>query len=127
MNKRLIGDMLGWGTVLWFFGYVLGFLFFAFVPVALIGWFITPIATAVTVFVLWKYVKSDSLTYALTVGAVWTVLAIVLDYLFIVMLLNLEDGYYKFDVYLYYALTLLLPPLVYSLKQRSAAPNETAA
>ena len=43
--------------------------------------------------------------------------AIVLDYLLIVKALNPADGYYKLDVYLYYALTFILPLAAYSRKK----------
>lgn len=39
----------------------------------------------------------------------WTVIAVLGDYLFIVKALKPADGYYKLDVYLYYALTLFIP------------------
>jgi hypothetical protein len=118
MNKSLLRDALGWGTVLWLIGYVLGFMFFFFVPVAIMGWFIMPIALAITLWVLVKKVKGASLGYYAVVAVVWTVLAVVLDYLFIVKLLNPADGYYKPDVYLYYTLTFLTPLLIGTLKTR---------
>ncbi|MGE5624192.1 MAG: hypothetical protein ACM3ZT_01435 [Bacillota bacterium] len=49
---------------------------------------------------------------------VWTALAVALDYLLIVKLLKPTDGYYKPDVYLYYALTFLLPLLAFGWKTR---------
>jgi hypothetical protein len=36
-------------------------------------------------------------------------IAIVCDYFLIAKLLSTPDGYYKFDVYLYYLITLVLP------------------
>jgi hypothetical protein len=45
----------------------------------------------------------------LLIAIVWAAMAIGLDHLFIVKLLAPADGYYKLDVYLYYALTLALP------------------
>lgn len=118
MTKKLLIDGLGWGVGLWVFGYVLGFIFFALVPVAYIGWFITPIATAVTVYVIWYYLRGSSLWYYFGVGVVWTIVAVVLDYLFIVLLLAPADGYYKFDVFLYYSLTLTLPAIVCFIRGR---------
>lgn len=98
--------------MLWLFGYVLGFVLFAFVPVSAIGWFITPVATVVTLWVLLKKLKENSLTYYFLIGVVWTIIAIAGDYVFIVLLLKPADGYYKFDVYLYYVLTFALPSIV---------------
>ena len=47
--------------------------------------------------------------YFVAVGAVWALIAIALDWLFIVKALHPADGYYKTDIYGYYALTLLIP------------------
>ena len=44
-------------------------------------------------------------------GVIWTIMAVVLDYFFIVKMLN-SAGYYKLDVYIYYATTFALPVLV---------------
>lgn len=110
-------SVLGWGIVLWLIGYVLGFLFFAFVPAAVIGWYIMPFGIVITCFVLWRWVRMDSLQDAIFLGIGWSAIAIVCDYLFLVKLLNPADGYYKLDVYVYYALTLVLPFIVYRLKK----------
>lgn len=109
MNKQLIKDSFGWGFLLWLIGYILGFLFFAFVPPAMIGWVIMPIGTAITLWVLFKKIKIDNF---LLLAIIWTIIAIVLDYFFIVKALKPADGYHKLDVYLYYALTFILPLIV---------------
>ncbi len=109
MNKQLLKDSLVWGFVLWLIGYILGMIFFFIVPKNMLGWFITPIGIIITLWVLFKKVKGDSFNYYLTLAFVWTIIAIVLDYLFIVKVLKPIDGYYKLDVYLYYALTFILP------------------
>ena len=109
MNKQLYKDALGWGLALWLIGYVLGFVFFAFVPASLIGWVITPIGVLITLWVLFKKIHGGSLRYYLSVGIVWSIVAIICDYLFLVLVLKPADGYYKFDVYLYYVLALILP------------------
>ena len=119
MNKTLLRDAFGWGALLWLIGYVLGFVFFFLVPPAILGWFVMPIALAITLWVLVKKVKGTSLDYYAIVAAVWTVLAVVLDYFLLVKLLQPADGYYKLDVYLYYAMTLLLPLLIGTLKTRT--------
>ena len=112
MNSFFMRDVLGYGFVLWLIGYVLGFVFYAFVPPAEIGWYVMPLGIAITLYVLWNYIRMQLMRDALTIGIGWSVIAIVCDYLFIVLLLNPVDGYYKLDVYLYYLLTLVLPPLV---------------
>lgn len=101
--------VLGWGFLLWLFGYILGIILFMFVPQSLLGWVIMPFGIIFTVWVLLKKVKPKSY---LTLAIVWTIMAVVLDYLFIVKLLNPADGYYKLDVFIYYGLTFLLPLVV---------------
>lgn len=118
MNKKKLIDNLGWGFTLWLIGYFLGVLFFMVVPQNQIGWFITPIGIAITLFVLFKKIKSTNFNYYLMLGVSWTAIAVFFDYLFIVKAFNPADGYYKFDVYLYYAFTFLLPILAGFLKSR---------
>jgi hypothetical protein len=112
MNNKFLKDALGWGFVLWLIGYVLGIVLFMVVPVAVIGWIITPIGITITLWVLYKKIRSDKFEYFLQLGVVWVVMAIVLDYIFIVMMFAPEDGYYKLDVYFYYFFALTLPLLV---------------
>jgi len=77
----------------------------------MIGWILTPIGTVITLWVLFKKIKSTSVQYYVMLAVVWTILAIVLDYFLLVKVFNPADGYYKPDVYLYYAITFLLPLL----------------
>jgi len=42
-------------------------------------------------------------------AVVWTLIAIVFDYFFIVKAFKPADGYYKLDVYFYYIFTFLMP------------------
>lgn len=100
-----------WGFVLWLFGYVLGFVFFAIAPKELIGWYILPFGVAFTLFVLIKKIKRTEFGCYFGLGLIWTIMAIVLDYFFLVKMLNTAD-YYKIDVYIYYILTFILPLLV---------------
>lgn len=109
MNKRFVKDAFGWGFVLWIIGYALGMILFAVVPVNLIGWVIMPIATVITLWVAFRKVKGDTLGYYCLVGLSWLVIAFLGDYLFIVKVLKPADGYYKLDVYVYYALTVAIP------------------
>lgn len=112
VNKQLLRDYLGWGAGLWLIGYVLGIVLFAFVSVAAIGWIILPIGTVITLWVLIKKIERTDLKYYLTLAAAWTLIAVVFDYLFLVKTFNPEDGYYKLDVYIYYALIFILPVVV---------------
>jgi len=112
MNTRFAKDAFGWGFLLWLFGYVFGIVLFVVVPASMIGWVITPIGSALTIRVLWKKVGADSLRQYLRLSVVWTVIAIACDFLFLVSVFKPADGYYKLDVYLYYALMFVLPLLV---------------
>ncbi|MEI8337607.1 MAG: hypothetical protein WCF92_00490 [bacterium] len=111
-NKgKIFLNTVFWGFALWLFGYILGFVFFAFVPKDLLGWYIMPFGILATLWILFKKIKRDSFTCYIGLGIIWTIMAIVLDYIFLVRLLNATD-YYKFDVYIYYILTLVLPIIV---------------
>lgn len=118
MAKQFIKDALGWGFLLWLVGYALGMMLFAVVPVNLIGWVIMPIGTALTLWVLLKKIKADQFVYFVKLAVAWTVIAIVFDYFFMVKALKVI-GYYKFDIYLYYALTFVLPLVVGWKKKKS--------
>ncbi len=112
MNKQISKDTLGWGFILWLIGYVLGIILFAFVKPEVIGWIIMPIGIVITLWVLFKKIKTETFKYYLILGIVWTLIAIVFDYFFLVKVFKPADGYYKLDVYLYYAFTFILPFLV---------------
>ena len=109
MNKTVVKEVVGWGILLWLIGYVLGFIFFFIMPKALIGWVIMPIGIVITLWVLLKKIKPNTLKHYLSLALVWTLIAIVFDYVFIVLTLKPAGGYYKPDVYLYYSITFLLP------------------
>ncbi len=112
MNLQLLKDTVGWGILLWLFGYILGIIFFMFVSPAILGWVIMPIGIAMTLWVLLKKVKGGDLKYYLTLALIWTAIAILFDYFFLVKLFKPADGYYKLDVYLYYTWTFVLPLIV---------------
>lgn len=112
MNKQFLLDGLGWGVLLWLIGYILGIVLFAVVPASMLGWVIMPIGMAITLWVLLKKMRSKSLPYHFKTGIVWTLIAVIFDYLFLVKLFKPADGYYKLDVYLYYLLTFAMPVAV---------------
>lgn len=112
VNRQLVKDALGWGFLLWLIGYALGIMLFTMVPLSLIGWIIMPIGTSITLWVLLKKVKADSFQYYALLAVIWVLIAIVFDYFFLVKAFKPADGYYKLDVYLYYALTFILPLIV---------------
>ena len=111
MNKHFLKDALGWGFILWLIGYALGMILFSVVPLWAIGWIIMPIGVALTLWVLLKKVKGQTLGYYVSLAVVWSLMAIACDYFFLVKAFKPADGYYKLDVYLYYALTFVLPLL----------------
>lgn len=121
MNKQLYKDAFGWGFILWLIGYAFGMMLFPLVPLSMIGWIIMPIGTIITLWVLLKKIKADSFKYYVVIAVVWTLIAVVFDYFFLVKAFKPADGYYKLDVYLYYALILGLPILVGWRKQKSCA------
>ena len=107
--RPLLKDSLGWGFVLWLVGYVLGIILFFVLPPSLIGWAITPVGIVLILWILLKRVRASLLRDYVILAFVWTAIAVVCDYLFIVKAFNPPDGYYKLDVYLYYALTFIAP------------------
>ena len=112
MTKQLFKDAFGWGFILWFIGYLLGIMLFTVVPLSVVGWIIMPIGTIITIWVLIKKVKTNTFQYYAMMAVVWTLIAIIFDYFFLVKLFKPVDGYYKLDVYLYYTLTFVLPLIV---------------
>ena len=112
MNKQYLKDTLLWGSLLWLIGYILGIVLFMVVPTSLVGWVIMPIGTVITLWVLLKKIKLTFFQEYFFLAAIWTLIAIAFDYFFLVKIFNPADGYYKPDVYLYYALTFALPILV---------------
>lgn len=119
MDNKLIKDGLIWGFVLWLTGYILGILLFPFVPNAFIGWVIMPVGISLSLFVLFKKIKSHPMPHYFKIAVIWTVIAVILDYLLLVKLFKPADGYYKADVYLYYLLTFLLPLIVGWLRKET--------
>ena len=110
-KKQIFVNTVSWGLVLWLFGYILGFVFYAFVPKALLGWAIMPFGIAFTLWVLLKKIARKEFSCYVGLGIFWTLIAVIFDYIFLVKLLNASD-YYKPDVYIYYILTFLLPVTV---------------
>ena len=111
-DKQFYKNTFGWGFILWLFGYILGMFLFFIVPVSMIGFVISPFAIFVTLWVLVKKIKSNSLHHYITIAIVWLIIAVVFDYIFLVKAFNPKDGYYKLDVYFYYTFTLISPIVV---------------
>jgi hypothetical protein len=127
MKVQMFRDTLGWGILLWLIGYLIGILLFALVPVTMIGWVIMPIGIVITLWVLLRKIQGGSLANYLLIAAVWTLIAVVFDYFFLVKLLKPADGYYKLDVYLYYAITFALPLIVGFAKRAKSGGDRTTS
>jgi len=107
--KQWIKDTVGLGTGLWLIGYLASLLLF-FSPFAgIMGGVLLLVCTPVTIAVAWWWFRAldHALTYYAGVGIAWTVIAVVLDYLFIVLLF--QATYYGPDVFVYYSMTFLVP------------------
>ncbi|VVB63616.1 Uncharacterised protein [uncultured archaeon] len=108
--KQLIKDTAILGTALWLIGYLASLVLF-FTPYAgVMVWILLAVFTPVTILiVLWWFRKRERLPlqYYAGVGVAWVLIAIVLDYLFIVLLF--QANYYGIDVLVYYAVTFLIP------------------
>ena len=126
MNRELLKDSVVWGFVLWLIGYVFGIVLFFVLPSSVIGWVIMPNGIILTLWVLMTKVKVRVLQHFVILAAVWTVIAVVFDYVFIVKALRPPDGYYKMDVYLYYVLTFTMPLAVARWKTSRTTPNAVA-
>jgi hypothetical protein len=108
--KQLIKDTAGLGTALWLIGYLASLVLFFSPYAGVMGWILLAIFTPVTiVIVLWWFRKRERLPlqYYAGVGVAWVLIAIVLDYLFIVLLF--QANYYGIDVFVYYVVTFLVP------------------
>ena len=116
VNRERIFDTVGLGFILWLAGYLTSFLLYFYVPHGILGWILFVVFTPITIYIAyWRFHRrSLSMEYFFKVAAVWTLLAIAFDYLFIVMLFN-SQNYYQADVLLYY-LTIFLIPLGTGLK-----------
>ena len=107
---QVIKDTAGLGTGLWLIGYLTSLVLF-FTPFAgIMGWILLVIFTPITIAITWWWFREREtlpLQYYAGVGVAWVLIAVVLDYLFIVQLFQVT--YYEVDVFVYYALTFLIP------------------
>ena len=110
-TQQTLKDAAGLGIFFWLVGYLAGMLLF-FTPFKdSMGWIITAIFTPFTILVTWWWFRNRgylSREYYAGVGVAWALIAVVLDYLFIVMLFG-STAYYSLHIYVYYALMFLIP------------------
>lgn len=109
-GENVLLDTLGLGFCLWLAGYLASFALFFILPKDVLGWVLFAVFAPLTVLVAyWRFHRRAlPFGYFIKIAAAWTLIAIVFDYLFIVLLLN-AAGYYKLDVLVYYATTFLIP------------------
>ena len=108
--QQLIKDTAGLGVALWLIGYLASLVLFFSPYAGAMGWILLVVCTPVTIAITWLWFRKRenlSLEYFAAVGVSWVVIAIVLDYLFIVLLFNAV--YYGIDVFVYYTVTFLIP------------------
>jgi len=104
-----IKDTAGLGILLWLIGYLASLALFFTPFVGIMGWILIAVFTPITIAITWWWFRARnlSLSYYAGVGIAWMAIAVVLDYLFIVLLFG--SAYYSPHVFLYYALTFLVP------------------
>jgi hypothetical protein len=108
--QQWIKDTAGIGTGLWLIGYLASLVLFFSSYAGILGWILLIIFTPITIAVTWWWFrkrKDLTLEYYAKVGVVWVVIAVVFDFLFIVQLF--QAHYYAPDVFVYYAMTFLIP------------------
>jgi len=108
--QQWIKDTVVLGIGLWLIGYLASLVLFFSPYAGTMGWILLVIFTPITIAVTWWWFrqrKDLSLEYYVKVGMAWVLIAIVFDYLFIVQLF--QATYYDPDVFVYYAMTFLIP------------------
>ncbi len=120
-RREEVIDTLGLGFFLWFIGYIASIGLYFLVPSDVIGWILfvlfTPLLIMITLVRFRK--RFLPLRYYAIVAVTWTGIAIVADFLFIVLLFN-PDNYYHPSVMVYY-LEMFLVPLVIGILYRNGA------
>ena len=113
MAKTILVDAPALGIFVWLIGYLAGIVLYFFISPDILGWVLFAIFTPIVILLCYKRFgkREESISYYAFVAAVWLIVALVFDYLFLVKLLN-PPVYYKLDVYVYYASTFLIPFLV---------------
>jgi hypothetical protein len=109
--KQWIRDTAGLGIALWLIGYLASLVLFYTPYAGIMGWILFAIFTPVTIVIAWWWFRQREplpLQYYAGVGVAWVLIAVVLDYLFIVLLFQ-AASYYEPDVFVYYTVTFLIP------------------
>lgn len=109
-SKEKLVDLFGYGIGFWLLGYIAGIILFMFLPLNLLGWVLIIIFSPIYIYLTLKRFKNrdEEFKYYGLIAIVWTVIAIVFDYLFIVMLFS-NPNYYQIDIAVYYLITFIVP------------------
>jgi hypothetical protein len=124
--QQVLRDTAGLGTFFWLIGYLAGIVLFLTPFRERMGWILFGIFTPVTIAVTWWWFrnrKPRALRSYAGVGLAWALIAIILDYLFIVLLFG-PAAYYQTHVILYYGFMVLIPVIVGMYLNRSGAARE---
>lgn len=108
--QQIFKDTAALGILLWLIGYLASMVLFFSPLSSILGWVILVIFTPITIGITWWWFRYRELPlrYYAGVGVAWTAIAILLDYLFIVLLFH-SLQYYAPDVFVYYVLMFLIP------------------
>jgi hypothetical protein len=120
IKSRMI-DIFVFGIFIWLMGYIASIILFPFVPDNILGWILCIIFTPITIIIAYLRFRNRKLKlfcYFMT-GVFWAIIAMILDYFFIVRLFN-SVTYYKPDVFVYYIVTFLIPLIIglYNINKR---------
>ena len=108
---QLLRNTLGIGALLWLAGYLVSMaVHFSPLSYAIWGRVVLVLYIPALAWVAWRYFtgRELSLHYYAGVGIAWSLIAVMFDYPFIVLRFGAWE-YYTPDVYLYYAVTFLIP------------------
>jgi hypothetical protein len=124
---QTLKDTAGLGILFWLVGYLAGIVLF-FTPYRdSMGWVMLFTFTPFTILITWWWFRQRlylSPWYYAGVGIAWALIAIALDYLFIVRLFS-SPAYYALHIWLYYALMFLIPVAVGMYLNRNVVVIET--
>jgi len=108
--KTKLVDTLGLGIGFWLIGYIASMILFFIIPGNVLGWILFVIFTPICLYVSYLRFRkrTEDISYYLVIAVIWAVIALILDYIFIVIAFH-SQGYYKLDVFVYYATTFIIP------------------
>jgi hypothetical protein len=124
--EQILRDTLYAGTLLWIAGYLASMaVYFSGLNYDFWGKVVLLVYIPCTFVVTLRYFSGRDLTlpYYCLVGLAWSIIAVLLDYPFIVLRFGAFQ-YYTPDVYLYYAAMFIIPVVVGVYRKLQARPAE---